>query len=80
MPNKNRYYRGPGYHVDSSVAEYFADKYLSENGRLTNTDSPEFKADLEVFLFSHCAVEEAYVTAETEQLLNSVREVEGALI
>ncbi len=77
MQKENRYYRGPGYHVNARSAEEFADKYLDENGMLINTDSDDFKSDLECFLNSHNMVEEAYRTIETAKIFDALRNDEG---
>lgn len=68
MQNENHYYRGPGYHVPYAIAEEFAKKFIDENGKLTNTDSEEFKSALNDFIGAHARVEQAYVTPETAQL------------
>ncbi|HAS6882996.1 hypothetical protein NOK75_25435 [Vibrio parahaemolyticus] len=77
MQSENRYYRGPGYHVDHVVAEEFADKYLSDNGELINTDSGSFESDLKHFLDSHNMVEQAYRTINTSKIFEELRDNEG---
>lgn len=77
MQQDNCYYRGPGYHVDHRVAEEFADKYLSENGELINTDSKSFKADLKHFLDAHNMVEQATRTIHTSKIFAELRNNEG---
>lgn len=77
MPKENRYYRGAGYHVNHDVAEAFAESYLSEDGKLINIDSDSFESDLQHFLESHCMVENAFRTVNTDKLFTELREDAG---